>query len=127
MEYILDTHTVLWLARNAPQLSDKAKQAIFDQESNKFVSIASAWEIAVKVSIGKFILDGGVAEFFRMVDENGFTLLPIKKEHLEITQTLPFFHRDPFDRLLIATAVSENMGLISADENIHLYDVNWIW
>jgi PIN domain nuclease of toxin-antitoxin system len=127
MDYILDTHTVLWLAGNAPQLSDNAKQKIFDQTSKKFVSIASAWEIAIKSSIGKLVLDGGVTEFFRMVSENGFVLLPIGKEHLKATQILPFFHRDPFDRLLIATAISEGMGLVSADENIHLYDVNWIW
>jgi PIN domain nuclease of toxin-antitoxin system len=127
MNYILDTHTLLWLAKNDPQLSDKAKQVIFDSANEKFVSIASAWEVAIKISIGKLTLNGSVDEFFRIVEENGFILLPIEKGHLSALQKLPFNHRDPFDRLLIATAISEKMHLITADKNISLYDVDCIW
>ena len=127
MKCLLDAHTVLWLSENAPQLSEKAKSAIFDPTNKKFVSIVSAWEIAIKISVGKLKIDGGVAEFFRMVDENGFIFLPLKKEHVEHIQTLPLHHRDPFDRMLIAIAASEDMSLITADENIHLYDISWVW
>ena len=127
MKCLLDAHTVLWLTGNAPRLSEKAKSAIFDPTNRKFVSIVSAWEVAIKLSIGKLKIDGGVVEFFRMVDENGFIFLPIKKEHIEHIQTLPLHHRDPFDRMLVAIAASEGMSLITADENIHLYDISWIW
>jgi PIN domain nuclease of toxin-antitoxin system len=127
MSCILDTHTVLWLAGDVPRLSDEAKRVIFDLENEKYVSIASAWEVAIKISIGKLDLDGGVAEFFRMVDENGFTFLPIEKKHVVSLQTLPFRHRDPFDRLLVATAMAEGMPLLTADQNIRLYEVPCIW
>ena len=127
MKCLLDAHTVLWLTGNAPRLSEKAKSTIFDPTNKKFVSIVSAWEIAIKISVGKLKIDGGVMEFFRMVDENGFIFLPIKKEHVKHTQTLPLHHRDPFDRMLVAIAASEGMSLITADENIRLYDISWIW
>ena len=127
MKCLLDAHTVLWLTGNVPRLSEKAKSAILDPTNKKFVSIASAWEIAIKISVGKLKIDGGVMEFFRMVDENGFIFLPIKKEHVEHIQTLPLHHRDPFDRMLVAIAASEGMSLITADENIHLYDISWVW
>ena len=67
MKCLLDAHTVLWLTGNVPRLSQKAKNAIFDPANKKFVSIASAWEIAIKISVGKLKIDGGVVEFFRMV------------------------------------------------------------
>jgi len=127
MKYLLDTCTVLWLATNSSKLSDTAKQAIFAPESECFVSIASAWEVAIKFGKGTLHLDGGVSEFFRIIDENGFELLPIKRKHVKMIETLPRLHGDPFDRILIASAMSENMCLITADENIHKYDVPWVW
>jgi PIN domain nuclease of toxin-antitoxin system len=127
MDYLLDTHVVLWLAGNSPRMSPEAKRVIFDQASEKFVSIVSAWEVAIKCGMGRLNLTGGAAEFFRMAGENGFTLLPIEKKHVEQVQSLPFLHRDPFDRMLVAAAVSERIGLITADENIRLYDIPSIW
>ena len=127
MKNIIDTHIVMWVASNAPHITESAKRAIFSPESENFVSIVSAWEIAIKISIGKLRLDGGVSEFLKIMYENGFELLPIKKEHLKQVEILPLLHRDPFDRLLIASAVSEGMNLITADMNIHNYNVPWIW
>ena len=72
-------------------------------------------------------LDGGVSEFFKIVYENGFELLPIKVEHVKQVETLPFIHRDPFDRMLVASALSEGMNLITADTNIHQYNVSCVW
>jgi PIN domain nuclease of toxin-antitoxin system len=127
MKYLLDTHVILWLATNSPFLSETAKRAILDNNNEKYVSIVSAWEVAIKLGTQKLQLDGGLAEFFRMIDENGFLLLGIEREYVQSVQSLPFFHKDPFDRLLIATANVENLTLISIDDNIQKYDVNWIW
>ena len=127
MNYLLDTHTVLWCAANSANLSENAWKALRDTEGHWFVSIVSAWEVAIKVSIGKINLDGGVSEFYRMTQENGFIVLPVSRKHVETVETLPFHHRDPFDRMLAAVAISENMRLITADSNINLYDVVCIW
>jgi PIN domain nuclease of toxin-antitoxin system len=106
------------------KLSDPVKQTILDPASEKHVSMASAWEFAIKVSTGKMVgLDGGVSEFFKIIKENGFGILPIKEENVKRLETLPFIHRDPFDRMLVAVAKAENMTILSADENIHQYDV----
>ena len=126
MKYLLDTHVILWLATNSPLLSETVKRAILDNNNEKHVSIVSAWEVAIKLGTQKLQLDGGLAEFFRMIDVNGFLLLGIEREYLQYVQTLAFFHKDPFDRLLIATANVENLTLISIDDNIQKYDVNWI-
>jgi PIN domain nuclease of toxin-antitoxin system len=127
MKFLLDPHVILWLATNSPFLSDTAKRAILDNNNEKYVSIVSAWEVAIKLGTQKLQLDGGLAEFFRMIDENGFLLLGIEREYVQYVQSLPFFHKDPFDCLLIATANVENLTLISIDDNIQKYDVNWIW
>ena len=127
MKYLLDTHVILWLATNSPLLSETVKRAILDNNNEKHVSIVSAWEVAIKLGTQKLQLEGGLAEFFRMIDENGFLLLGIEREYVQSVQSLPFFHKDPFDRLLIATANVENLTLISIDDNIQKYDVNWIW
>ena len=127
MKILLDTHTVIGLAVNSSALSETAKQAIFDPDKESFVSIASAWEVAIKIATGKMGLDGGVSEFFRIVRKNNFQLLPIKEKHVKQVESLPLLHKDPFDRLLVASAITEGMGLITADANIHLYDVNSLW
>jgi PIN domain nuclease of toxin-antitoxin system len=101
MKYLLDTHVILWFAEHSEKLSDKAYKAIQDEWAVIFVSIASAWEVAIKLRTGKLELDGGLPEFFRMIDSNGFHLLSIEREHLLQTTTLPEHHKDPFDRMII--------------------------
>jgi PIN domain nuclease of toxin-antitoxin system len=123
MKCLLDTHVVIWFAENSPRLSPNAARVILDTGNTICVSVASAWEVAIKCSIEKLRLDGGVSEFYRMIYNNGFTLLPIEKQHLEYLQSLPFLHRDPFDRLLTATAAVEGLTLITFDENIAEYGV----
>ena len=127
MKYLLDTHAILWFFDSLEKLSKKAFDAIIDPNTEKYVSIVTAWELAIKISLGKMKFDGGVNNFFNKIEENGFELLPIKEEHLRQVEILPFLHRDPFDRLLIASAVSEGMNLITADTNIHQYNTPWIW
>ncbi|MDR0615359.1 MAG: type II toxin-antitoxin system VapC family toxin, partial [Synergistaceae bacterium] len=100
MNCLLDTHTVLWFAENSPKLSAAAKEAILHRDSLNFVSIVSAWELAIKISLGKMRIYGGVTEFFNIVESNGFLLLPIERKYIQKAETLPFVHRDPFDRIL---------------------------
>jgi len=127
MKYLLDTHVVLWAAENSPLLSDKVKAVILDENAEKFVSIASAWEIAIKLGTQKLHLDGGLPEFFRMIDCNGFITLSVEREYLQLITQLPDFHKDPFDRLIVATAITENMTLVTVDENIQKYNILWLW
>ena len=128
MKLLLDTHTALWLVNEDKKLSRGAKAMLVDREHSLYISIASAWEIAVKTSIGKMSeFDGGVKKFLAKVEDMPVTLLPILPRHIEIVETLPLIHRDPFDRLLVAAAKAEGMTLLTADENIHRYDVPSVW
>jgi PIN domain nuclease of toxin-antitoxin system len=124
---LLDTHTVIWLAENSVKLSLTATQTILNMENRMYASIASAWEVAIKCGLNKLRLDNGVKDFFEMIESNGITVVPIKGMHLVALQKLPLLHRDPFDRLLVATAISEDMSIVSADEYFSLYEVSTVW
>ncbi|GHS86445.1 twitching motility protein PilT [Synergistales bacterium] len=127
MQYLLDTHIALWVFEDKTKLSSKAVEALDDVYSEAFVSVASIWEVAIKVSNCKLDFTGGVRAFIEAVRANDFRLLDVTANHVERVEALPFIHRDPFDRLLIATAQAESMTLITADDNVHNYDVKWIW
>ena len=126
-KYLLDTHVVLWVAENSPKLSEKAKKAILDKNAEKYVSIVSAWEVAIKLGTKKLQLNGGLQEFYRMIDENGFFTISVERDYLLKLLALQDYHKDPFDRLIMATALFENMTLITVDENIHKYDMTELW
>lgn len=126
MRFLIDTHVALWVFKGEP-LSDKAQAIIDDVTKDVFVSIASAWEIAIKVGLGKLKYDGGVRAFLNDVRLNDFKLLGIEEAHIEQVERLEYHHRDPFDRLLIAAAIAEDMTFLSSDENVPKYDVKWLW
>ena len=125
--YLLDTHAAMWFFNGDNSLSETADKIIRDISNPVYLSIASAWELAIKIAIGKLGFKGQTAGFIRLAEANKITLLPIKTDHLSALETLPMIHRDPFDRLLIATALAEEMTLITADENIAHYKVPQIW
>jgi PIN domain nuclease of toxin-antitoxin system len=125
--YLLDTHAAIWFFDGDNSLSETAKKIILNTSNIKYISIASAWELAIKVSLGKLDFIGKTAGFIKDIERNGFILAPIKSAHLTTLETLPMHHRDPFDRLLVATAISEGMTLITADENTPKYNVSYIW
>ena len=127
MKYLLDTHVALWAFGKRARLSEAAEHAILDPANKKHVSIASAWELAIKIRSGKLVFEGGIELFFDTIDDNGFELLPITKKHVKQVETLPLLHKDPFDRLLVASAIVGDMCLITADADIHLYDVHSLW
>jgi len=120
MKYLLDTHIVLWFLKGE-KLSEKTKELI--QNGENYISVVSLWEVAIKMNLNKFSFNGGFKAFRELVANNGFNVLAIKDEYMERLFDLPFIHRDPFDRLLIATAAVENMTVITADENIQKYDI----
>ena len=126
-KYLLDTHVVLWVAENSPMLSEQAKNAILNVNTEKYVSIASAWEVAIKLETKKLRLDGGLSEFYKIIDENGFYVLAVEREYLLGLPALRDYHKDPFDRLLLATALIENMTIITVDENMHTYGIPFLW
>ncbi len=92
-----------------------------------YISIVSAWELAIKVSLGKLDFPGGVSTFLTEIENNGIEIIEIDGSHIKCVESLPFIHRDPFDRLIIAAAKTDNLTLLTADENIHKDEVNWNW
>jgi PIN domain nuclease of toxin-antitoxin system len=127
MDLLLDTHSLIWFLNGDEKLSEKVKLAIVDPANSKYVSIASIWEIAIKISLDKFRFPKGFKHFLDMIESNGFEILPITFEHALVLSTLEFFHRDPFDRLLIAQCKSDNLVILTRDENIKRYNINSIW
>ena len=127
MKLLLDTHTALWLVNEHEKLSSKAKAVLLDNANAIYLSIVSLWEIAIKVSIGKLLLPGGARVFITKLHDMPIELLPITPLQVDIVESLPFIHRDPFDRMIVATAKAEGLAILTNDENIHRYDVSSIW
>ena len=127
MDILLDTHTVLWFFEDDERLSKSAIEAIYNPDNKKYVSIATLWESAIKYSIGKLKLDGGIEGFIEAIDDNGFILLNIEPEHIKTFTDLPYIHRDPFDRIITAQAMVEDMAIMTSDDNIVKYEIKSIW
>jgi PIN domain nuclease of toxin-antitoxin system len=125
--YLLDTHTAIWFFNGDSKLSEKAKKIICNRSNSVYISIASAWEVAIKISLGKLNEIKSAANFLHDAETNDIVILPISHSCLTVLETLPMHHRDPFDRLLIATALTEQLTFISADENITHYNISHIW
>lgn len=127
MKLLLDTHTFLWFINDSPQLSIDAKNLI-ESDVDLLLSIASLWEIAIKVSIGKLTIPNTYDQFIpQQVQLNDMEILSISMAHLTVVTTLPFHHRDPFDRLLIAQAIVEKVSIVSTDGIFDSYEISRIW
>ena len=128
MNLLLDTHVIIWLIQGNENLSQTARNAIEDEENSLYLSIASIWEISIKLGLGK--LELGIP-LNRVLDDfiipSKIEILPIKIPHLLVLRDLPLQHRDPFDRLLIAQSQSESLILISGDRAFSDYSVNILW
>jgi PIN domain nuclease of toxin-antitoxin system len=125
MTYLLDTHALIWYFENEGNLSRKAESLIDDPANSIYVSAATLWEIAIKVGLGKLDVDFDL--LLAQVEQAGFFVVQTKNSYLQELIAMPQIHKDPFDRLLIATAKIEKMTLITTDENIHKYEVEWLW
>ena len=128
MSLLLDTHAFLWFVLNDGKLSDAARNAIQDQASVVMVSPASYWEIAIKVSLGRYRLHTDFETFWNAgIGGNKFTILPITPLHAATLATLPFHHKDPFDRMLVAQAIVEEATLVTVDQAFRAYPVSCLW
>ncbi|MBM3548416.1 MAG: type II toxin-antitoxin system VapC family toxin [Alphaproteobacteria bacterium] len=123
MRLLLDTHAFIWWRAREQEISNEIRAAIQDAD-DVFVSVVSAWEIAIKTSVGKFALQASVEEGIR---ESHFEILPIDLKHTDAVAALPFHHRDPFDRMLIAQCQVEKLTLVTADRRLQPYDVPFLW
>ncbi|MEW6738158.1 MAG: type II toxin-antitoxin system VapC family toxin [Acidobacteriota bacterium] len=128
MRLLLDTHTFLWFIMGNSKLSSSARTLIEDISNDKQLSIVSVWEMAIKVSIGKLSLAGPFEIIIpEQIKNNGFDVMNIDISHINIVATLPMHHRDPFDRLLIAQCMIEDLSIISADSAFDSYSVHRLW
>jgi len=123
---LLDTQAFLWWVSDDARLTARARRAIARDAC--VVSVASCWEMSIKASLGKLTVDGSMEKFIGgQLEANGFTLLPIALEHTTAVATLPFHHRDPFDRLLAAQAIAEELRVVSSDAVFERYGVKRVW
>lgn len=128
MKILLDTHTFLWQITDDKRLSKTARQALLSPDNDLRFSAASLWEIAIKVSLGRLQLaDEWPVIIAEELLTNQIYRLPIEDSHCIKVSELPFHHRDPFDRMLVAQAMLEDLTLLSRDENISRYSINQLW
>lgn len=128
MKILLDTHAFLWFIEDSPKLSTEARSAIEDGFNEPLLSVASLWEMAIKVSVGRLDLKKPFETFVPdQLELNGFDQLAISFQHIAVVAKLPFHHRDPFDRLLVAQALVEGIPLVSADDLLDAYGVIRLW
>jgi PIN domain nuclease of toxin-antitoxin system len=128
MNLLLDTHTFLWFIAGSKSLSKKARSLIEDETNRVYLSAASLWEIAIKVSLSKLTLSEPFETFIpEQLSINSIELLGISVSHASRVASLPFHHRDPFDRLLIAQSLTEEIPVVSADNVLDAYGVKRLW
>ena len=128
MKVLLDTHSFIWLVTDDPKLSDRAKSIFLDGRNELYCSAVTSFEIAIKFSLGKLELAEPPREFMEnRLRRNALKPLPIALAHTYRLADLPFHHRDPFDRLLVAQALEEDFTLLSIDEILSDYGVRRVW
>ena len=128
MRYLLDTHVLIWfLLEDNEKISTKLKKIIKDPKNDIYISIATLWEITIKLNINKFVPEIEIEDFFSYLRNSSLILLNIEEKYLLEYRYLTLIHREPFDRLLIATAISENLTLITHDKKIQEYPIKWLW
>jgi PIN domain nuclease of toxin-antitoxin system len=128
VKLLLDTHAFLWWVEGTPALGRRARAAVANPDNEVFFSIASCWELAIKLSLGKLRLTRRLDRFIpEQLTVNGFSLLAVELGHVVGVADLPFHHRDPFDRLLAAQALQDQLAIVSTDRVFRRYGVTVIW
>jgi PIN domain nuclease of toxin-antitoxin system len=127
MDLLLDTHAFIWFINGDKQLPKNIQDLIKNLDNKCFISIASIWEIAIKLSIDRLSLKGGFEEIARFIEANEIEILPITFEHTGRLLKLKYHHRDPFDRIIIAQGIEEGLTVITKDENFKFYRVKVFW
>ena len=128
MDLLVDTHAIIWMSSQPHRLSPTVRALLEDENNAVSVSMISFWDMAIKISLGKLDLSAGwmgkLQDFMR---DNAVFNLPLRPEHCTTLASLPFLHRDPFDRMLIAQALTEKQTLISKDRSMSSYEIEVIW
>ena len=127
MAYLLDTHTLLWFENGNKLLSKNVKNIIVNSPDKKYISIASLWEIAIKVNLSKLQLHISFKELIKEIEKNNFIILPVETKHLFILSELKLHHNDPFDRIIISQAKSENLIILTKDTLFKKYKISLLW
>ena len=127
MRYLLDTHVIIWYLEASAELPEEAEALIDNPEEDVCICVVSLWEIAIKMNLGKLTLSLTLDELLDNIITRNFHIIQIENEHLLNLLKMPYIHKDPFDRLLISTALAEDLTILTADENIQKYDVPWLW
>jgi PIN domain nuclease of toxin-antitoxin system len=127
MKLLLDTHAFLWFVAGDDQLSPRARRVMEAEGSELILSTASVWEMAIKARLGRLQLPATVEEYVAEKAASGFFLLPVEWNHAAAVEKLPFHHRDPFDRLLVAQALTDDLTIVSGDAALRRYGVRLVW
>ncbi len=128
MKILLDTHAFIWLDSQPEKLSKKAIEVCQDTSNELYLSMASLWEMQIKAQLGKLELNISLEEMLALQQqENDLKVLNFSLAHIYQLQSLPFHHNDPFDRIIIAQSILENMTLISVDEKLNAYNIAVLW
>ena len=127
MKLLLDTHAFLWFVTGDRRLSRRARRAVEAGDSELLISTASVWEVAIKTSLGRLTLPKSVHDYFDDKVATGFIILPVEWAHAARVAELPFHHRDPFDRLIIAQALVERIPIVSGDPGFKMYGARIVW
>lgn len=124
MNYLLDTHTLIWFLSGDKNLSSKARKSIESTDATNFVSL---WEIAIKISLNRLKLKSPFGKIGDEIFKNGFQMLPVTFKDTLTLSTLPFHHNDPFDRVLICQGINNKLTIISKDQHFDNYKIKLIW
>jgi len=127
MAFLLDTHAFLWFVAGDKQLPESIKSKILNINESCYLSVASLWEITIKSQIGKLKLEISLQELFDYIDRNRIEIIQITYDHLLTLSELPAHHSDPFDRIIVSQAVTENLTLISKDKGLKKYKIKQQW
>ncbi len=127
MPLLLDTHAIIWYLEGDKQLSEIARKRLDDQSERRCVSVISIWEIAVKINVGKLEIKKPFDGLERFLIANAFEWLPLNFEHAQSYLNLPLVHRDPFDRMLIAQAITEGLTIVTRDPHFPDYGIPILW
>jgi len=128
MQLLLDTHSFIWWSINSEKLSLTRQDLLFDRNNRLFLSVASVWEMQIKLQLGKLQLNPSLQELIKnQITINNLEILSIDLAHIWTLATLIHYHKDPFNRLLISQSITEIMPILSIDEIFDLYPVQRIW
>ncbi|WP_443937645.1 type II toxin-antitoxin system VapC family toxin [Pedobacter sp. MW01-1-1] len=127
MHFLLDTHAFIWFINGDSSLPKKVIAEIKNLDNRCFLNIASIWEIAIKLKLNKLSFQADFDKILVFLEENQIEILPLTFHHIQMLNKLDFFHRDPFDRIIIAQGISEELTVLTKDENFHLYGGKVFW